>query len=623
MDPSPTAFIPKPLRIIVIGAGLKCDVFILATGRLNNWKLPDIEGLNKFQGSVIHTADWQSGLDYRGKDIAVIGNGASSTQCLAKLSKDAKSIGNFIRGPTYLVPHVFSYNGEPQVNYSKDTIEEFENNPSSYLRFRQQLEQKLAHSFKGLWAESKAAEEFTQTAKQHMIKKIEDPHALEALLPTDYKAGCRRFTPADMYMEALNQSNVELISTPIKLMEGDAIITSDGKRRTYDIIVCGTGFEPYTPRFPIKGRGAADLSELWSMDGGYESYLAATVAGFPNFFDKLSNGKVIVPWPGTMLHYYTATKIVRWEDYDMEFEDKKQKFASFGNATSRRLLTTDHLHLDNRRSGGCKVFSELTDATSGLAYLRTFSRCSLTDKPELMELFDQWLTYATEKIENESEKHKLIKAQLVAAKDEIKSQGVIISGLFRERHSVQITPDDSALVLTLRETIEDLKKKEARMSHPIEKLSTKLADRKPQTYTIFPNSLKSTSSLDQRSSRHTASTNSLSPSDRLSYQSIPSSSTSIRSESRRSQNYRSESEPKRISREAAKECLPQDESHVTQVLRKQLQAERELILALEEAVTDLEANVKELLSECDHWKQQSTQLQTKVDEYKRMYTASC
>ncbi|KAF5702837.1 monooxygenase [Fusarium globosum] len=476
MDPSPTAFIPKPLRIIVIGAGqeggtwaenrypgcscdipshayqyswnpnprwsrlyaeaseildylkatvtksnlrqyiqfnttctgaswderhsewhvtlqkggipdkeirVKCDVFILATGRLNNWKLPDIEGLNKFQGSVIHTADWQSGLDYRGKDIAVIGNGASSTQCLAKLSKDARSIGNFIRGPTYLVPHVFSYNGEPQVNYSKDTIEEFENNPSSYLRFRQQLEQKLAHSFKGLWAESKAAEEFTQTLKQHMIKKIEDPHALEALLPTDYKAGCRRFTPADMYMEALNQSNVELISTPIKLVEGDAIITSDGKRRTYDIIVCGTGFEPYTPRFPIKGRGTADLSELWSMDGGYESYLAATVAGFPNFFVfnppmcpvngsaypgierasdymirsaqealnqwaqsrmhemvwtgpcsswyKTSNGKVIVPWPGTMLHYYAATKIVRWEDYDMEFEDKKQKFTSFGN----------------------------------------------------------------------------------------------------------------------------------------------------------------------------------------------------------------------------------------------------------------------------------------------------
>lgn len=209
---------------------------------------------------------------------------------------------------------------------SKDTIEEFENNPSSYLQFRQQLEQKLAHSFKGLWAESKAAEEFTQTAKQHMIKKIEDPHALEALLPTDYKAGCRRFTPADMYMEALNQSNVELISTPIKLVEGDAIITSDGKRRTYDIIVCGTGFEPYTPRFPIKGRGAADLSDLWSMDGGYESYLAATVAGFPNFF-------------GTSTHsgHRFSNKAKNLESSFQSAHVSSERFSIPGNRASERL----------------------------------------------------------------------------------------------------------------------------------------------------------------------------------------------------------------------------------------------------------------------------------------------
>lgn len=117
-----------------------------------------------------------------------------------------------------------------------------------------------------------------------MIHKIDDPQALKALLPTDYKAGCRRFTPADKYMEALNQPNVELISSPIQRVEGNTVMTNDGKRRTYDIIVCGTGFEPYTPRFPIRGRGTANLSDLWSIDGGYESYLAATVAEFPNFF---------------------------------------------------------------------------------------------------------------------------------------------------------------------------------------------------------------------------------------------------------------------------------------------------------------------------------------------------
>ncbi|KAF5624659.1 uncharacterized protein FTJAE_10252 [Fusarium tjaetaba] len=238
------------------------------------------------------------------------------------------------------------------------------------------------------------------------------------------------------------------------------------------------------------------------------------------------------------------------------------------------------------------------------------------DKPELKELFEQWLVYATEKIKNESDKQQVIKSQLLAAKDEIKSQGVIVSGLLRERHSVHITPDDSALVLSLRETIEDMKKRETSMSRQIERLRTRLADRKRPSYTTFPNSTRSTSSQSQSSSKHTASTNSLSPSDRLSYQSNPTSSSSIRSANERSQGYESESEQKRLSHQSAKKHQLQEQSQVTQVLRKQLKAERQLILALEEAVTDLEAHVKELLSECQHWKQKSAQLQTKVDECK-------
>ncbi|KAF5554457.1 kinesin [Fusarium napiforme] len=243
------------------------------------------------------------------------------------------------------------------------------------------------------------------------------------------------------------------------------------------------------------------------------------------------------------------------------------------------------------------------------------------DKPELKDLFEQWLVYATEKIKNESDKQQVIKSQLLAAKDEIKSQGVIVSGLLRERHSVHITPDDSALVLSLRETIEDMKKREASMSRQIERLRTRLADRKRPSYTTFPNSQRSTSNQSQSSSKHTASTNSLSPSDRLSYQSNPTSSSSIRSANERSQDYESESEQKRLSQQSAKKHQLQEQTQVTQVLRKQLKAERQLILALEEAVTDLEAHVKELLSECQHWKQKSAQLQTKVDECKDRHNA--
>ncbi|KAF5591000.1 kinesin motor domain protein [Fusarium subglutinans] len=242
-----------------------------------------------------------------------------------------------------------------------------------------------------------------------------------------------------------------------------------------------------------------------------------------------------------------------------DFKDKRMRYVVRPSralySISRQILTTYHLNSDKRRSGGDKVSSELTDATRALACLRTFTRCSLTDKPELMELFDQWLIYAAEKIGNESEKQKVMKAQLVAAKDEIKSQGVIVSGLLRERHSVHITPDDSALVLSLRETIEDMKKREASMSRQNERLRTKLADRKRTSYSTFPSSQKSIHSQDQSSSKHTASTHSLSPSDRFSYQSIPTSSTTVHSENERSQGYESESEQKHKSRQAAKERL--------------------------------------------------------------------
>ncbi|RKL09120.1 hypothetical protein BFJ70_g16715 [Fusarium oxysporum] len=372
---------------------VKCDVFIIAIGRLNNWKLPDIEGLDTFQGRT------------RGPSVILFVDQHGWFHMYSLAMEKRKSIVGTL-SPTTQTPTTSNTRA-----VSHDSIKKFETEPDSYLQFRLQIEKKLAYSFRGLWANSNAAEEFTQSAKQHMINKIDDPQALKALLPSEYKAGCRRFTPADKYMEAINKSNVELISTPIKQVEGNAIITTDGERRTYDMIVCGTGFDPYAPRFPIKGHGTANLSDLWSMDGGYESYLAATVAGFPNFFvfnppicpvngsaypgiertsdyiirvidrlqkDRLrsvcikqsaqgafnrwvqsrmpemvwaepcsswykSNKKVIVPWPGTILHYYAATEIVRWEDYDLKFDEDEQKFASFGNGITVEGFTPDSI----------------------------------------------------------------------------------------------------------------------------------------------------------------------------------------------------------------------------------------------------------------------------------------
>lgn len=66
---------------------VKCDVFVYAVGRLNNWKLPQIAGLEEFKGKIVHTANWPKDLDVSGKNVAVIGNGSSALQCVAKIHK--------------------------------------------------------------------------------------------------------------------------------------------------------------------------------------------------------------------------------------------------------------------------------------------------------------------------------------------------------------------------------------------------------------------------------------------------------------------------------------------------------------------------------------------------------
>jgi cation diffusion facilitator CzcD-associated flavoprotein CzcO len=57
------------------------------TVRNSNWKWPDVEGIDTFQGRLIHTAQWPKDFDHAGKTIAVIGNGSSGIQVLPELQK--------------------------------------------------------------------------------------------------------------------------------------------------------------------------------------------------------------------------------------------------------------------------------------------------------------------------------------------------------------------------------------------------------------------------------------------------------------------------------------------------------------------------------------------------------
>jgi cation diffusion facilitator CzcD-associated flavoprotein CzcO len=52
-----------------------CDVLINASGILNNWRWPAIPGLDKYKGTLLHTANWDDQVNMAGKHVGLIGNG--------------------------------------------------------------------------------------------------------------------------------------------------------------------------------------------------------------------------------------------------------------------------------------------------------------------------------------------------------------------------------------------------------------------------------------------------------------------------------------------------------------------------------------------------------------------
>ena len=76
-----------------------CNAVITAVGLLNRPSIPDIRGLDEFEGPRIHTACWPRDLDMREKRIAMVGTGASGMQAGPAVAPHAASLTIFQRSP--------------------------------------------------------------------------------------------------------------------------------------------------------------------------------------------------------------------------------------------------------------------------------------------------------------------------------------------------------------------------------------------------------------------------------------------------------------------------------------------------------------------------------------------
>jgi cation diffusion facilitator CzcD-associated flavoprotein CzcO len=64
---------------------------------------PELPGIDRFGGEVVHPQDWPEDLDYAGKRVVVIGSGATAVTLIPAMSEVAAGVTMLQRSPTYII----------------------------------------------------------------------------------------------------------------------------------------------------------------------------------------------------------------------------------------------------------------------------------------------------------------------------------------------------------------------------------------------------------------------------------------------------------------------------------------------------------------------------------------
>ena len=257
------------------GDTLRSRFFVCSTGPLSQPRWPEILGLESFAGQRLHSARWDASVPLKGRTVAVIGTGSTASQLIPPIAKEAGQLHVFQRTANWVLPR-------PDRRYGAldRALAHF---PPYAMGVRWCWTQVLEWGRRGFDEGSMARKGMLKTAAVHRTRQIKNPELRQRLTPT-YPLGCKRIIYSSDFFPALEQANVELVTTGIERFTSTGIVTTDGQERPIDVLVCATGFDAVhlLADVNVTGSDGKTLRQAWS--NGPEAYHGITVAGFPNMF---------------------------------------------------------------------------------------------------------------------------------------------------------------------------------------------------------------------------------------------------------------------------------------------------------------------------------------------------
>jgi cation diffusion facilitator CzcD-associated flavoprotein CzcO len=249
---------------------------VAAAGPWNEPNIPDIPGLSDFDGEVFHSARWNHDYDLTGKQIAVIGTGASAVQFVPRIREQAAEVHLFQRTAHWVLPKP----DHPVPGFEKWAMRRL---PGAQAGLRG-AEYGMLEAVGAAYHRPRPYMYALQAVGKAYLRATVRDKELRRTLTPNYLLGCKRILFSNNYYQSLTKPNVSVHGTAVDAVKGSTIVGADGTTAEVDAIILGTGFQildmPVAER--VRGTDGRTLAEHWG--GSPEAYLGTMVAGFPNAF---------------------------------------------------------------------------------------------------------------------------------------------------------------------------------------------------------------------------------------------------------------------------------------------------------------------------------------------------
>jgi cation diffusion facilitator CzcD-associated flavoprotein CzcO len=196
---------------------------------------PEWPGMDQYQGRIVHPQTWPDDLDYAGKNVLVIGSGATTATIVPAMAADCKHITVLQRSPTYF------WTGR-NANELADTLRELEIDESWIHEI---VRRKLLHDQQAVTQLAFDEPEFLKTELINNVKTfLPEGYDVDTHFTPKYRPWQQRlaFVPDGDLFKGISAGLATMVTDEIETFTPTGVVTKGGTAIDADIVITATGF---------------------------------------------------------------------------------------------------------------------------------------------------------------------------------------------------------------------------------------------------------------------------------------------------------------------------------------------------------------------------------------------